>query len=133
MLQTDPVPRFHGRLTAADMKKKSRAEREATRSAPRMTCIEDKKFSRELSRSAKRSIANAMTSSFKRTAAARRRWSSNIPIGHRAAKEGIPTIDRQIRSLAAYFREAAGRRSRRRARRQAAEVSRDEFVDNVQV
>jgi 2-methylcitrate dehydratase len=87
------VPLIFGRLTAADYEDKVAADPRIDQLRAKMTCVEDKGFSRDYHDPDKRSIANAITVHFKggqKTGEV----VVEYPVGHRRRrKEGIPLLE----------------------------------------
>ena len=92
------VPLLFGRLTAADYEDNVAADPRIDALRERMTCVEDKAFSRDYLDPEKRSIANAITIEFKdgtRTPEV----VVEYPIGHRRRREqGIPVLVEKFRT-----------------------------------
>ena len=92
------VPLLHGRLTAADYEDNVAADPRIDRLRAKMTCVEDKSFSRDYHDPAKRSIANAITVEWK-DGSRTKEVSVEYPIGHRRRrKEGIPVLVEKFRT-----------------------------------
>jgi 2-methylcitrate dehydratase len=98
------VPLIHGRLTAADYEDNIASDARIDALRAKMTCIEDKKFSRDYLDPAKRSIANAIAIEFN-DGSRTKEVVVEYPIGHRRRrKEGIPLlIDKFRTNLARRF------------------------------
>ncbi|MGZ5083646.1 MAG: bifunctional 2-methylcitrate dehydratase/aconitate hydratase [Usitatibacter sp.] len=98
------VPLLFGRLTAADYEDDVAADVRIDALREKMTCVEDKGFTRDYHDPEKRSIANAITLEFKDGS----RFDEVVveyPIGHRRRrKEGIPVlVDKFRTNLARRF------------------------------
>jgi 2-methylcitrate dehydratase len=86
------VPLIFGRLTAADYEDAVAADPRIDRLRAKMTCVEDKQFSRDYLDPDKRSIANALTVEFK-DGSRLKEVVVEYPIGHRRRrKEGLPVL-----------------------------------------
>jgi 2-methylcitrate dehydratase len=98
------VPLIHGRLTAADYEDATAADRRIDALRARMTCVEDKGFTRDYHDPAKRSIANGVSIEFK-DGTKLREVVVEYPIGHRRRrKEGLPVLVAKFRAnLARVF------------------------------
>ena len=92
------VPLIHGRLTAADYEDSVAADPRIDTLRAKMTCVEDKKFSRDYLDPDKRSIANAITVEFK-DGTKLKEIVVEYPIGHkRRRKEGMPVLIEKFRT-----------------------------------
>ena len=100
------VPLIHGRLTAADYEDNIASDPRIDRLRDRMTCVEDRQFSRDYLDPDKRSIANAITVEWK-DGNKTREVVVEYPIGHRRRRnEGIPLLIEKFRTnLARRFPE----------------------------
>jgi 2-methylcitrate dehydratase len=98
------VPLIHGRLTAADYEDNIASDARIDALRAKMTCVEDKKFSRDYLDPAKRSIANAIAIEFN-DGSRTKELVVEYPIGHRRRRtEGIPLlIDKFRTNLARRF------------------------------
>jgi 2-methylcitrate dehydratase len=98
------VPLIHGRLTAADYEDNIASDARIDALRAKMTCVEDKKFSRDYLDPAKRSIANAIAIEFN-DGSRTKEVVVEYPIGHRRRRtEGIPLlIDKFRTNLARRF------------------------------
>src|SRR6516165_705116 len=86
------VPLIFGRLTAADYEDDVAADPRIDALRAKMTCVEDRRFSRDYLDPDKRSIANAITVEFK-DGSKLKEVVVEYPIGHRRRrKEGIPLL-----------------------------------------
>jgi len=86
------VPILFGRLTAADYEDAVAADPRIDRLRSRITCVEDKGFTRDYHDPDKRSIANALTVEFK-DGKKLGEFVCEYPIGHqRRRKEGMPML-----------------------------------------
>jgi len=86
------VPIIFGRLTAADYEDDVAADPRIDRLRARMTCVEDKRFSRDYLDPDKRSIANALGVQLK-DGSRLKEVVVEYPIGHRRRRaEGIPLL-----------------------------------------
>jgi 2-methylcitrate dehydratase len=86
------VPLIFGRLTAADYEDDIAADPRIDALRAKMTCVEDKQFSRDYLDPEKRSIANGITIAF-RDGSKTREVVVEYPIGHRRRrKEGMPVL-----------------------------------------
>ena len=86
------VPLIFGRLTAADYEDDVAADPRIDRLRARMTCVQDKRFSRDYFDPDKRSIANALTVELK-DGTRLKEVVVEYPIGHRRRRaEGIPLL-----------------------------------------
>jgi 2-methylcitrate dehydratase len=86
------VPLIFGRLTAADYEDNVASDKRIDRLRDKITCVEDKRFTRDYHDPKKRSIANALTVEFKDGT----RFEEVVceyPIGHRRRRaEGMPIL-----------------------------------------
>ena len=100
------VPLIHGRLTAADYEDSIASDPRIDRLREKMTCVEDRQFSRDYLDPDKRSIANAITVEWK-DGNKTREVVVEYPIGHRRRRnEGIPLLIEKFRTnLARRFPE----------------------------
>ena len=98
------VPLIFGRLTAADYEDDVASDPRIDRLRDKMTCVEDKQFSRDYLDPEKRSIANALSVEFN-DGSALPEVVVEYPIGHkRRRKEGIPhLVEKFERNLARRF------------------------------
>jgi 2-methylcitrate dehydratase len=98
------VPLIFGRLTAADYEDDVARDPRIDRLRDKMTCIEDKQFSRDYLDPDKRSIPNALTVEFN-DGTSLPEVVVEYPIGHkRRRKEGIPhLVEKFERNLARHF------------------------------
>jgi 2-methylcitrate dehydratase len=98
------VPLIFGRLTAADYEDDVASDPRIDRLRDKMTCIEDKQFSRDYLDPDKRSIPNALTVEFN-DGTSLPEVVVEYPIGHkRRRKEGIPhLVEKFERNLARRF------------------------------
>jgi len=98
------VPLIFGRLTAADYEDDVARDPRIDRLRDKMTCIEDKQFSRDYLDPDKRSIPNALTVEFN-DGTSLPEVVVEYPIGHkRRRKEGIPRlVEKFERNLARRF------------------------------
>jgi 2-methylcitrate dehydratase len=86
------VPLLFGRLTAADYEDAVAKDKRIDALRARITCVEDKRFTRDYHDPKKRSIANALTVTFK-DGKKLREVVCEYPIGHkRRRKEGMPVL-----------------------------------------
>jgi 2-methylcitrate dehydratase len=86
------VPLLFGRLTAADYEDGVAADRRIDKLRDKITCVEDKRFTRDYHDPKKRSIANALTVTFK-DGTRLKEAVCEYPIGHkRRRKEGMPVL-----------------------------------------
>jgi 2-methylcitrate dehydratase len=87
-----------GNLTAADYEDTVAADPRIDRLRAKMTCVEDKRWTRDYLDPAKRSIANAVQVFF-RDGTKTDRAAVEYPIGHRRRrKEGIPLLEAKFRT-----------------------------------
>ena len=98
------VPLLFGRLTAADYEDDVASDARIDRLRDKMSCVEDKQFSRDYLDPEKRSIPNALTVEFN-DGSALPEVVVEYPIGHkRRRKEGIPhLVEKFERNLARRF------------------------------
>ena len=101
------VPLIFGRLTAADYEDDVAKDPRIDRLRDKMTCVEDKQFSKDYLDPEKRSIPNALTVEFN-DASSLPEVVVEYPIGHkRRRKEGIPhLVEKFERNLARRFPKA---------------------------
>src|SRR5438094_6962823 len=86
------VPLIFGRLTAADYEDEVAADPRIDALRRKITCVEDKRFTRDYHDPKKRSIANALTVEFK-DGSKLKEVLCEYPIGHRRRrKEGMPIL-----------------------------------------
>jgi 2-methylcitrate dehydratase len=86
------VPLIFGRLTAADYEDGVAQDPRIDKLRAKIVCVEDKKFTRDYHDPKKRSIANALTVTFK-DGAKLKEVVCEYPIGHkRRRKEGMPVL-----------------------------------------
>ena len=92
------VPLLHGRLTAADYEDDVAADPRIDALRDKMTCVEDKQFSRDYLDPDKRSIANAITVEFA-DGSKLDEVVVEYPVGHRRRRaEGIPLLVEKFRT-----------------------------------
>jgi 2-methylcitrate dehydratase len=92
------VPLLFGRLTAQDYEDSVARDPRIDRLRERMSCVEDKRFTRDYHDPSKRSIANAMTVEFK-DGSRLPEVVVEYPIGHRRRrKEGMPVLMEKFRT-----------------------------------
>jgi len=92
------VPLLYGRLTAADYEDEVAADPRIDALRDKMTCVEDKQFSRDYLDPAKRSIANALTVEFD-DGTKLDEVVIEYPVGHRRRRaEGIPLLVEKFRT-----------------------------------
>jgi 2-methylcitrate dehydratase len=98
------VPLIFGRLTAADYEDDVASDPRIDRLRDKMTCVEDKQFSKDYLDPEKRSIPNALTVEFN-DGSSLPEVVVEYPIGHkRRRKEGIPhLVEKFERNLARRF------------------------------
>jgi 2-methylcitrate dehydratase len=98
------VPLIYGRLTAADYEDDVASDPRIDRLRDKMTCVEDKQFSKDYLDPEKRSIPNALTVEFN-DGSVLPEVVVEYPIGHkRRRKEGIPhLVEKFERNLARRF------------------------------
>jgi 2-methylcitrate dehydratase len=98
------VPMIFGRLTAADYEDGVAADPRIDALRDKMTCVEDKKFSKDYHDPDKRSIANGITIEYK-DGTRTKEVVVEYPIGHkRRRKEGMPVLIDKFRvNLARRF------------------------------
>jgi 2-methylcitrate dehydratase len=86
------VPIIFGRLTAADYEDEIGADPRIDKLRDKITCVEDKQFTRDYHDPNKRSIANALTVEFT-DGKKLKEIVCEYPIGHkRRRKEGMPVL-----------------------------------------
>jgi 2-methylcitrate dehydratase len=100
------VPLIFGRLTAADYEDDVAKDKRIDALRNKITCVEDKRFTRDYHDPKKRSIANALTVEFK-DGTRLNEVVCEYPIGHkRRRKEGMPVlVEKFRRNLARRFPE----------------------------
>jgi len=92
------VPLIFGRLTAADYEDNVAADSRIDALRDKMTCAEDKQFSKDYHDPDKRSIANAITIEYK-DGTRTKEIVVEYPIGHkRRRKEGMPVLIEKFRA-----------------------------------
>jgi 2-methylcitrate dehydratase len=92
------VPLIFGRLTATDYEDDVAADPRIDRLRARMTCVEDKRFSRDYLDPDKRSIANALSVELK-DGSRLKEVVVEYPIGHRRRRaEGIPLLVKKFKT-----------------------------------
>jgi 2-methylcitrate dehydratase len=92
------VPLIFGRLTAADYEDGVAADKRIDALRAKMICVEDKKFTKDYHDPAKRSIANALTVTFK-DGTKLKEVVCEYPIGHRRRrKDGVPLLEAKFRT-----------------------------------
>ncbi|HEX6136506.1 MAG TPA: bifunctional 2-methylcitrate dehydratase/aconitate hydratase [Casimicrobiaceae bacterium] len=92
------VPLIFGRLTAADYEDNVAADPRIDALREKMTCVEDKQFSKDYLDPDKRSIANGITVEFA-DGSTTREIVVEYPIGHRRRrKEGMPVLIEKFRT-----------------------------------
>jgi len=98
------VPLIFGRLTAADYEDDVAADPRIDALRKKITCVEDKRFTRDYHDPKKRSIANALTVEF-RDGTRLKEVVCEYPIGHkRRRKEGMPVlVEKFKKNLARRF------------------------------
>src|SRR5260221_5161240 len=98
------VPLLFSRLTAADYEDDVASDPRIDRLRDRITCVEDKQFTKDYLDPEKRSIANALTAEFN-DGSSLPEVVVEYPIGHkRRRKEGIPhLVEKFERNLARRF------------------------------
>ena len=101
------VPLIFGRLTAADYEDDVARDPRIDALRKKITCVEDKRFTRDYHDPKKRSIANALTVEFK-DGTKLKEVVVEYPIGHkRRRKEGMPVlVEKFQRNLARRFSQA---------------------------
>ena len=101
------VPLIFGRLTAADYEDDVAKDKRIDALRARMTCVEDKRFTRDYHDPKKRSIANALTVEFK-DGSKLKEVVVEYPIGHKRRRaEGMPVLVEKFKTnLARRFPEA---------------------------
>jgi 2-methylcitrate dehydratase len=86
------VPLIFGRLTAADYEDEIAQDRRIDELRKKITCVEDKRFTRDYHDPKKRSIANALTVEFK-DGSKLKEVVCEYPIGHKRRRaEGMPIL-----------------------------------------
>jgi len=86
------VPLIFGRLTAADYEDEVASDRRIDQLRQKITCVEDKRFTRDYHDPKKRSIANALTVEFK-DGTRLEEVVCEYPIGHKRRRaEGMPML-----------------------------------------
>jgi 2-methylcitrate dehydratase len=86
------VPLLFGRLTAADYEDKIASDPRIDALRKKITCVEDKRFTRDYHDPKKRSIANALTVEFK-DGSKLKEVVCEYPIGHKRRRaEGMPIL-----------------------------------------
>jgi 2-methylcitrate dehydratase len=100
------VPLIFGRLTAADYEDGVAKDPRIDKLRAKITCVEDKRFTRDYHDPKKRSIANALTVEFK-DGTKLKEVVCEYPIGHkRRRKEGMPVLVEKFKTnLARVFPE----------------------------
>jgi 2-methylcitrate dehydratase len=100
------VPLLFGRLTASDYEDGVAKDPRIDKLRAKIVCVEDKKFTRDYHDPKKRSIANALTVTFK-DGAKLKEVVCEYPIGHkRRRKEGMPVLVEKFKvNLARRFPE----------------------------
>ena len=100
------VPLLFGRLTAGDYEDAIAKDKRIDALRAKITCVEDKGFSRDYHDPKKRSIANALTVTFK-DGTKLEEVVCEYPIGHkRRRKEGMPIlVEKFKRNLARRYAE----------------------------
>jgi 2-methylcitrate dehydratase len=92
------VPLLFGRLTAADYEDDVASDPKIDALRKKITCVEDKRFTRDYHDPRKRSIANAITVTFK-DGKKLKEVVCEYPIGHkRRRKEGMPVLVEKFRT-----------------------------------
>ena len=92
------VPLIFGRLTAGDYEDSVASDVRIDQLRNKITCVEDKKFTRDYHAPDKRSIANALSVEFK-DGTKLREVVCEYPIGHkRRRKEGMPVLVEKFRT-----------------------------------
>jgi 2-methylcitrate dehydratase len=104
------VPLIFGRLTAADYEDGVAADPRIDRLRAKMTCVENRQYTKDYHDPKKRSIANALTVSFK-DGQKLKEVAVEYPIGHkRRRKEGMPVLVEKFRTNLARRFPAAQQR-----------------------
>jgi 2-methylcitrate dehydratase len=100
------VPLLFGRLTASDYEDQVAKDKRIDALRAKITCVEDKRFTRDYHAPKKRSIANALTVTFK-DGTKLKEVVCEYPIGHkRRRKEGMPIlVEKFKRNLARRYAE----------------------------
>jgi 2-methylcitrate dehydratase len=98
------VPLIFGRLTAADYEDKVALDKRIDQLRNKITCVEDKRFTRDYHDPKKRSIANALTVEFK-DGTRLEEVVCEYPIGHKRRRaEGMPVLVEKFKTnLARLF------------------------------
>src|SRR6266852_9399627 len=98
------VPLIFGRLTAADYEDDVAADPRIDALRKKITCVEDRRFTRDYHDPKKRSIANALTVEFK-DGSKLKEVVCEYPLGHRRRrKEGMPILVEKFKTnLARHF------------------------------
>jgi 2-methylcitrate dehydratase len=92
------VPLIFGRLTAADYEDDVASDRRIDQLRAKITCVEDKRFTRDYHDPKKRSIANALTVEFK-DGTQLKEVVCEYPIGHKRRRaEGMPILVEKFRT-----------------------------------
>src|SRR5713226_6997743 len=92
------VPLIFGRLTAADYEDDVAADPRIDALRKKITCVEDRRFTRDYHDPKKRSIANALTVEFK-DGSKLKEVVCEYPLGHRRRrKEGMPVLVEKFKS-----------------------------------
>ena len=101
------VPLIFGRLTAADYEDDVARDKRIDALRAKMTCVEDRRFTRDYHDPKKRSIANALTVEFK-DGSKLKEVVVEYPIGHKRRRaEGMPILVEKFKTnLARRFPEA---------------------------
>ncbi len=101
------VPLIFGRLTAADYEDDVAKDKRIDALRAKMTCVEDRRFTRDYHDPKKRSIANALTVEFK-DGSKLKEVVVEYPIGHKRRRaEGMPILVEKFKTnLARRFPEA---------------------------
>ena len=101
------VPLIFGRLTAADYEDDVAKDKRIDALRAKMTCVEDRRFTRDYHDPKKRSIANALTVEFK-DGSKLKEVVVEYPIGHKRRRaEGMPILVEKFKTnLARRFSEA---------------------------
>jgi 2-methylcitrate dehydratase len=104
------VPLIFGRLTAADYEDGVAADPRIDRLRAKMTCVENRQYTKDYHDPKKRSIANALTVAFK-DGQKLKEVAVEYPIGHkRRRKEGMPVLVEKFRTNLARRFPAAQQR-----------------------
>jgi 2-methylcitrate dehydratase len=92
------VPIIFGRLTAADYEDDVAADPRIDQLRAKITCVEDKQFTKDYHDADKRSIANALTVQFK-DGSTLKEIVCEYPIGHKRRRaEGVPLLEAKFRT-----------------------------------